>query len=139
MHFAEAKWLLVSLCLLVGVSAGIVSVSALEAPSQTSLPVGPAAEGDLVVLSWNDLGMHCYNADFDDIGVLPPWNTLWAQVVRVGDPPQVITTGINVSFFFSDNTYSTGKSNFWDANPYSSGQNAQLLFNLSSRCPQISG
>jgi hypothetical protein len=67
-----------------------------------------------VVLSWNDLGMHCYNRDFQDLAVLPPFNNLWAQVVKVGDPPQIITTGVTVSYSFPDNTYSAGKSNFWD-------------------------
>jgi hypothetical protein len=35
-------------------------------------------------------------------------------VIKVGDPPEVITTGITVSYFFADNTYSVGKSDFWD-------------------------
>jgi hypothetical protein len=72
-----------------------------------------AAESEYVVLSWNDLGMHCYNRDFKDLAVLPPYNNLWAQVIKVGDPPQVITEGIEVSYSFPDNTYSVGKSNFW--------------------------
>ena len=66
-----------------------------------------------VVLGWNDLGMHCYNRDFRDLAVLPPYNTLWAQVVKVADPPQIITKGITVTYSFPDNTYSVGKSNFW--------------------------
>ncbi len=66
-----------------------------------------------VVLGWNDLGMHCYNKDFQDLAVLPPFNTLWAQVIRVGDPPEVVTTGLKVEYSFPDNTYSVGKSNFW--------------------------
>ena len=72
--------------------------------------------GEYVVLSWNDLGMHCYNRDFQYLAVLPPFNTLWAQVVRVGDPPQIITdtSVIRVTYHFADNTYSVGKSNFWD-------------------------
>ncbi len=71
-------------------------------------------DGEYVVLSWNDLGMHCYNRDFQDLAVLPPYNTLWAQVVKKGDPPQIITEGITVKYEFPDNTYSVGKSNFWD-------------------------
>jgi hypothetical protein len=73
-----------------------------------------AAESDYVVLSWNDLGMHCYNRDFKDLAVLPPYNNLWAQVVKVGDPPQIVTQGIKVTYSFPDNTYSIGKSNFWE-------------------------
>ena len=69
---------------------------------------------DYVVFSWNDLGMHCYNADFKNLAVLPPYNTLWAQVVKIGNPPQIITDGITVQYSFPDNTYSAGKSNFWN-------------------------
>ena len=83
------------------------------APS-TSPPSVSNAPGSYVVLAWNDLGMHCYNRDFQDLAVLPPYNTLWAQVVRVGDPPLIVTSGITVTYHFADNTYSVGKSNFWD-------------------------
>ena len=48
------------------------------------------------------------------LAVLPPYNTLWAQVIRKGDQPQIVTTGITVTYGFPDNTYSVGKSNFWD-------------------------
>lgn len=71
-------------------------------------------DDDYIVLGWNDLGMHCYNRNFQDLAVLPPFNTLWAQVVRRGDPPEIVTGGITVTFSFPDNTYSVGKSNFWD-------------------------
>ena len=64
-------------------------------------------------MGWNDLGMHCYNADFSDLAVLPPYNTLWTQVIRRGDPPVVETTGLTTTYVFTDNTYSVGKSNFW--------------------------
>lgn len=67
-----------------------------------------------IVIGWNDLGMHCYNRDFQDLAVLPPFNTLWAQVIRVGDPPEIVTSGIQVAYSFPDNTYSVGKTNFWD-------------------------
>ena len=66
------------------------------------------------MLAWNDLGMHCYNRDFKDLAVLPPYNNLWAQVIKVGDPPQIVTGSVGVSYSFPDNTYSVGKSNFWD-------------------------
>ena len=67
--------------------------------------------------------MHCYNRNFQDLAVLPPYNTLWAQVVRVGDPPQVVTAGITVTYMFTDNTYSVGKSDFWTY--------ANALFNVT--------
>jgi hypothetical protein len=72
-----------------------------------------AANGTYKILTWNDLGMHCYNRDFSDLAVLPPYNNLWVQVVKAGDPPTLVTTGITVEYFYEDNTYSVGKTNFW--------------------------
>jgi hypothetical protein len=72
-----------------------------------------AANGTYKILAWNDLGMHCYNRDFSDLAVLPPYNNLWVQVVKAGDPPTLVTTGITVEYFYEDNTYSVGKTNFW--------------------------
>jgi hypothetical protein len=98
------------------------------------LPVifgGNNGTGNLIVLGWNDLGMHCYNRDFSDLGVLPPFNNLFVQVVQRGDPPKIITQGITVSYSFPENTYSVGKSNFWTY--------AQQLFNLSSKLPDNIG
>ena len=72
-----------------------------------------------IVLAWNDLGMHCYNMDYQDLGILPPFNTIWAQVIKVGEPPQIVVKGITVEYRFPDNSYSAGvegkpdKTNFW--------------------------
>jgi hypothetical protein len=72
-----------------------------------------AANSTYKILAWNDLGMHCYNRDFADLAVLPPYNNLWVQVVKAGDPPQIVTSGISVTYSYPDNTYSVGKTNFW--------------------------
>ena len=97
-----------------GLALGLLLTSTLasaNAPdSSTALTTGDTYR----VLAWNDLGMHCYNGSFADMMVLPPFNTLWAQVVRVGDPPSIITTGVVVSYEFPGNTYSAGKTDFWD-------------------------
>jgi len=106
-----------------GVSAQDVAP---ETTNYLYLPVitgSPPLSGEYVLLGWNDLGMHCYNKDFSNLGVLPPYNTLWAQVIRRGDPPQIVTQGISISYYFPENTYSVGKSNFWDY--------AQDLFGVS--------
>ena len=72
-----------------------------------------AANGTYKILAWNDLGMHCYNRDFSNLAVLPPYNNLWVQVIQAGDPPKMVTSGITVSYSYADNTYSVGKTNFW--------------------------
>jgi hypothetical protein len=38
---------------------------------------------EYVVLSWNDLGMHCANKDFSNIVILPPYNNLKAQDLQL--------------------------------------------------------
>ncbi len=66
-----------------------------------------------VIIGWNDLGMHCYDRDYSRMAVLPPYNTMWAQVIRRGDPPQIVTAGVTVSYSFPDNKDSVSKTNFW--------------------------
>ena len=36
---------------------------------------GTIFAGDMVVLGYNDLGMHCMNQDFSEFMILPPFNT----------------------------------------------------------------
>lgn len=77
----------------------------------------PLEQGDYRVLAWNDLGMHCLNPTYDELVILPPYNTVWAQVVRRGDPPQVVTSGVTVEYRLVGNTRSYGKGSFgqfWD-------------------------
>ena len=69
---------------------------------------------EYIVIGWNDLGMHCYDQDFSVLSLLPPYNTVWAQVIQIGDPPQIITDTIKVEFGFPDNAESDSKTNFWD-------------------------
>ena len=113
MFSQRAKWIAFLLFVCLGITAVILTTSPFTADQPTAQAITNPSH-DYVVVAWNDLGMHCYNADFQDIAVLPPYNTLWAQVVKVGDPPELITSGINVSYEFPDNTYSVEKSNFWD-------------------------
>jgi len=65
-----------------------------------------------VVFAWNDLGMHCLNPTYDKAVVLPPYNDLIVQVVKRGDPPTVVTSGLTVQYSIVNNTYSSGKGYF---------------------------
>ncbi len=71
----------------------------------------PDTPGDYIVIGWNDLGMHCMDPSYEDFAVLPPYNTLWAQVIRRGDEPDIVTSGVTVEYSFPDNTDSTTKTN----------------------------
>lgn len=66
-----------------------------------------------VVFSYNDLGMHCMQEDFSQFLILPPYNTVHAQVLRRGEEPRITTTGVTVSYSFIGNTRSADKTNFW--------------------------
>lgn len=85
------------------------------------LPAGaasgpPTVQGDHVVLSWNDLGMHCMNLSHANASVLPPYNTLRAQVVRRGDAaraPLLLDAGVSLEYSIPGNTVSASKTDFW--------------------------
>lgn len=77
----------------------------------------PAELSDYIIIAWNDLGMHCSNKDFSTLVVLPPYNNLVAQVIKRGANgsfPELVTTGIKVTYEIPGNTYSVGKTNFWN-------------------------
>jgi hypothetical protein len=79
--------------------------------------------GDYSVFAWNDLGMHCLNPTYDKLVILPPFNNVQVQVVKRGDPPVLVTTGVTVSYKLTGNATSYNKRSyggFWD--------NAQKLF-----------
>ena len=97
------------------------------------VPNAFAAGEKYIILGWNDLGMHCYNKDFRDMAVLPPYNTLWVQVIKVGNPPQLVTQNIIVSYSFRDNTYSIGKTNFWNYDVPLFGVNLQPNIGLAGK------
>lgn len=72
---------------------------------------------EYVVFAWNDLGMHCANPTYDKAVLLPPYNNVWAQVIKRGNPPQIVTSGLVVEYKIINNTYSYGKQSygqFWD-------------------------
>ncbi len=66
-----------------------------------------------VVVAQNDLGMHCMQGDFSQMMILPPFNTVRAQVIRRGHSPEVTTSDVTVKYEFTTNTHSSDKTNFW--------------------------
>ncbi len=74
------------------------------------------------LLGWNDLGMHCMDASYRTFAILPPYNTIHAQLVddrgRLVEDPAA--RGITVTYEAvadpsgSINTTSSGKTDFWD-------------------------
>jgi len=74
------------------------------------------------VLGWNNLGMHCMDNDFSVFCILPPYNTIHAQlVVGTNSTARLVTNVTNFSITYqavgdstgSTNSTSIGKGNFW--------------------------
>ncbi len=85
--------------------------------TKTPAPSNQGATGDYSVFAWNDLGMHCLNPTYDKLVILPPYNNLLVQVVKRGDPPAIVISGITVSYKLLNNTTSYNKrayGGFWD-------------------------
>ena len=86
-----------------------------------ALPAGAQTAGRWVLVGWNDLGMHCMNGiDYSTAVILPPYNTIHAQLI---DPSgRLVTTAAGITVTYqatpdssgSINKSSIGKTNFWD-------------------------
>ncbi len=72
----------------------------------------PAVTMNYIILAWNDLGMHCAQDDYSAFLILPPFNTLHAQVFQRGGG--LMTSGITVSYAFPNKTNSAAHTNFWN-------------------------
>jgi hypothetical protein len=86
-------------------------------------------------LGANDLGMHCGDFDHREVSILPPFNTLHAQVVKKGPTPQILNQSeVQVVYSAASNpqdpalvnpaTSQVFKTNFWDINPRTGHANA---------------
>lgn len=73
-----------------------------------------ATSASYVVLGYNELGMHCMNQNFNELCILPPFNTLRAQVIRRGEEPHIVKSGVTVRYSIPGNTISSTKTNFWN-------------------------
>ncbi len=75
------------------------------------------------ILGWNNLGMHCMDSDYSVFTILPPYNTIEAQVIVGG---KLITNGAGYWVTYeavadssnSINTTAVGKGNFYEYTPY---------------------
>jgi hypothetical protein len=85
------------------------------------LGLAAPARAGYTIVGWNNLGMHCMDAEFSVLSILPPYNTIHAQVIdpsgkRVANP---VAAGITVTYEAvadatgSINTTSQGKTDFW--------------------------
>ncbi len=96
------------------VRRGVVSVLGVALAIGLFAQTVPPPQSTYVVFGYNELGMHCMNQDFSEFMILPPFNTLRAQVIRRAVEPSIVTSGVTVRYFLANNTHSTDKTNFWN-------------------------
>ena len=82
--------------------------------------LSPAPEAGWRLVGWNDLGMHCLDADFATFAILPPYNTIHAQLIDSAGMLVTVPGSITVTYEAvadpagSINRSSVGKTNFWE-------------------------
>lgn len=78
------------------------------------------AQSNWTLLGWNNLGMHCMDSDYSVFSILPPYNTIHAQLINQQGRLVTNATGIGVTYQAicdptgSFNSTSRGKCNFWE-------------------------
>jgi hypothetical protein len=76
--------------------------------------------GGYTVVAWNDLGMHCMDDDYSVFSLLPPFNTINAQLINPQGDLVTNASGISLTYQAvadpdgSFNSTGAGKTNFWD-------------------------
>src|SRR6476659_9305352 len=99
---------------------GIMKRALLLACLALRIPAPAAPATPWTVVAWNDLGMHCMDADYSVFAILPPFNNIHAQVIDASGKLVRSGTGITVTYEAvasangSINTTSAGKTNFWN-------------------------
>lgn len=115
--------------LLTILAAGIVLCSGGSRANLSADPVSPPPKVNVdpqisstpyTLIAWSELGMHCLDGkDYSIFSVLPPYNVIHAQLLKKGDPPVAITSGVTITYQAvadakkSINTISSTKTNFW--------------------------
>ncbi len=79
------------------------------------IPEFDKENADYVLLAWNNVGMRCIS-DCDPYFVLmDPNNTLEAQLVKRGDPPEVVRDGVTITYAAPESHRNPAEfTEFWD-------------------------
>ena len=80
-----------------------------------AIPSFDNGHDEYVLLAWNNLGMHCIS-DSDPYWILlPPANDIFAQLVKRGNPPEIVTEGVTLEYAVEDGFgYPEHHVRFWE-------------------------
>jgi hypothetical protein len=94
-----------------------------------------AGAGKPTLLGWNNLGMHCMDDDYQVFSILPPFNTVNAQLIDASGKLVKSSSGYSLSYEAvadptgSINRSSAGKTNFWDT--------ARFMYGVGLTVPDV--
>lgn len=97
----------------------IAAVAAAVVAATTIAKQRAEAAAAYKVVGWNDLGMHCMDSDYSVFSILPPFNTVQAQVI--GPDGKLVRSNASLRVTYeatadsqgSINRTSRGKTNYW--------------------------
>ncbi len=101
------------------------------------LHTAQAGSGQPTLIGWNNLGMHCMDDDYSVFSILPPFNTVDAQLINSQGKLVTLGSGFTVSYEAvadpdgSINRTGVGKSNFWEFAPVAFGATLAPEFGLA--------
>ena len=112
---------LLAIVLVFSYGGGPARLVADPASSPSASNAGPqVASTPYTLIAWSELGMHCLDGkDYSVFSVLPPYNVIHAQLLKKGEPPVPVTSGVTITYQAvadtkkSINTISSTKTNFW--------------------------
>lgn len=107
-------------------------------PHDVTIPPFNASTSEYVLLAWNDLGMHC-TSDCDKwFTILPPANTIEAQLLKRGATPVLISDGVAISYSVEPQHQHPEKhSDFWKYSEQTFGKQISPGIGLAGK--EISG
>ena len=110
------------------------------AMAEQSIPIpkfaGAAAE--YVLLAWNSTGMHSFSDSSPYWSLMPPGNTIYAQLVKRGDSPEIVTAGVDISYAPEpDFEHPEQQIQFWDFAPQLLG--LDLIPGIGTAGKRVSG
>ncbi len=84
------------------------------APLKTEIPKFDRKTDDYILLVWNDLGMHCVSDSDPWFVILPPANTLEAQLIKRDEVPEIISEDVEITYQVEEGHRNpAGHVDFW--------------------------
>lgn len=90
-----------------------LALAALSVAALTRMPMAAPPDGNYALVAVNELGMHCMQDDYSEFCILPPFNSIRAQLIQRGNPPHIVESGVDVRYTLPGQQRATDQTNFW--------------------------